>query len=305
MNAIERVRASPGGRRLLALVADPYAEKSRRRQRPGSIDGPLGDRVRLTGDALVDVVAGREPRVWTVVAERPGPVASELRRRMRGQVSSRFVKQAAHLAQHEDGYAIRVLDAVVRGPLADPVLTMRAAELVLDGPQAGELRGPADDLLAGTLRLADPDALRRRPEALVTLARLAVRPELTLPGDTREAARAALAAGALGDASHTDLLFALADLWAAPDAIEALELLRDLAAPAPLHESAEIDGALLRRADVLRGAASRPLTLLLAVARGATRERVRHFSWSRPDFGGPEARAVIAGAGPQRRPRWA
>jgi hypothetical protein len=300
--SLERVSASPDGARLLALIADPHAEKRRRRQ--DALDA-LGDRMWLGGDALVDVWAGRVPRVWTLVSDDPVALALELRRRLRGNVSSRRLQGAVHL-EHEDGLKLRVLDLEGRGPLAEPVVALRGARLVLDGPRAGALLGEGvADLLAGRLRLTDPAALERRPEAVVTVARLAVRPELACDVETTDLLRAALAADALGQARQSRLWFALPDLLAAPEAVAALELLRDLRAPAPLHESAEVDGALLRRVEALLGArGSRSVALTLAVARTATRHRVRSFAgWT--DFGGVEARAVIAAAGPERRPRWA
>lgn len=309
---LDAVAASDGGRRLLAIVGDPRAEKGRRAGRPPRIDGALGDAALLTGDALVDVRAGRTPRAWTLAAAEPRPVAAELRRRLRGTVSSRFLQGAA-LVAHEDGFQLRVTAASDprSSSLADPVVTMRAAALVLDGPDAGTLRAddPAaiEDLSAGRLRLTDSAALVRRPEGLVTLARLAARPELRLGDEARRRARAAFAVGAFAGVRQSRLWFALADLLAAPEAIEALELLQGLSSPAPLHESADVDGALLRRADALRpSGASRPLTLILAVARHAPRRRVRSFLawWGEPRFDGPEAAAVIAAAGPGHRPRW-
>lgn len=300
-----------GGRRLLALIANQHAETNRRRQRDRQhrIDGSLGDQVRLAGDALVDVVAGRTPRIWTLVAQDSRLVGGELRRRLRGSVSSRSVQEAL-LLRHEDGYALRILDAAWSGPLADPVLTLRAVALVLDGQDAGTLRGghpeAISDLDRGVLRLGDDDALRRRPEGLVTLARLAARPELQLTDRARQQAHAAFASGAFAEVRQSRLWFALDDLLAAPEAIEALELLRDLSAPTPLHDSARVDGDLLRRADaLLPGGASRALMLVLGVLHDATRSRVAAFMRRDVRFDGPEALAVIAAAGPQRRPRWA
>jgi hypothetical protein len=289
---------------LQRLFADPRAEKGRRPRRRLMIDGPLGEHAWLTGDALVDLVAARTPRVWTLAADDPRRVAAELRRRLRGTVSSRFVQEAVHL-RNEDGRELRILDAELRGPLAEPVVTLRGARLFVEGPDAGTL-ADADDLRGGVLRLTDPDVLRRRPEAVVTIARLAARPELRLDDETRERTRAALADGALAAARMSRLHFALDDLFASPDAIEALEMLRDLSAPHPLHESAEVDGDLLRRADALLPAgADRRRMLRLAVARTATRHRVRSFAGRSVDFAGPEARAVVAAAGPARRPLWA
>jgi hypothetical protein len=199
---------------------------------------------------------------------------------------------------------MRLLDADLRGPLADPVVTLRAGKLHL----ADGRLDAADDLLAGTMHLVDPDALHRRPAAVLTIARLAARPELNLDDAARAATRDALHGGALVRARQSDVWFVLPDLLASPEAIEALEFLRDLSAPHPVHEGAEIDGDVLRRADHLRrGAGSRPLTLLLAVLRNATRRQVRDFVklGIDIDFAGPEARAVIAAAGPTRYPRWA
>ncbi len=79
MQLLERVTAIEDGRRLLRLLADPGAEKSRRPRRAGVIDGTLLDGVHLGGDALVDVAAQRVPRAWTLLVDDPRQTGSELR----------------------------------------------------------------------------------------------------------------------------------------------------------------------------------------------------------------------------------
>jgi hypothetical protein len=308
---LEAVASSPGGRRLLGVFADLRAEKARGSRGRTWIDGAFGDAALLSGDALVDVVAGRTPPRWTLAAVDPIVVAGELRRRLRGTTSSRRV-QGAVLLENEGGLSVRVVEAIDaprHSPLGEPVVTMRALGLVLDGPHAGTLRaGHPDavaDLLDGRLRLTDDAALDGRPEAIVTLARLAARPGVTLDVATARLAATTLTSGAFARARLSRLRFPLDDLLQAPEAIDALELLQGFAPQVPLHESAEIDGDLLRRADALRPpGASPPLTLQLAIARSAYRHRIRSFVGGHTRFDGPEAAAVIAAAGPEDPPRW-
>jgi hypothetical protein len=244
LELVKAVGSSPAGRRLLGVLADRRAETSRSSRGRTWIEGTLGDAVVLSGDALVDVVAGRTPRRWTLAAAEPLAVAGELRRRLRGATSSRRV-QGAVLLENVDGLSVRVVEAIDaphHSPLGEPVVTMRAAGLCLDGPRAGTLRAvhreAIADLLGGVVRLTDDEALVRRPEAIVTLARLAARPGNTLDVATARLAGTALSSGAFAHARRSRLWFPLDDLLEAPEAIDALERLQGFAPGVPLHESA-------------------------------------------------------------------
>jgi hypothetical protein len=273
-----RLERDSHGARVLRLLRDPRADVRRGGRRAPQIGGALPGAA-VTADALVDLAIGRvPPRVDVAVSLPPLDLADEVRRRVRGFVVVRSMLGAVELrapATEPAPFWVRLLPlpGVARAePLTDPALTVRAARLGLDG----ELFDSDGDLAAGRLRLTDADALERRPEALLHLARLAVRPGTEVDGSTLAAAVAARRSGAPRTARLAHLGPALADLLAAPDAPEALSWLQELAPELPLAERVRVDLEALRQA-AAAPAASRTEALLRALAPGATRRTLESF----------------------------
>lgn len=284
---IAAVAASAAGRRLLSVLRSPTAETNRDGRRGPSLDGAIPE-VALTGDALADLLDGRAPLrfdlTWPGAAAQ---LARELRARLRGDVVRRGWGGVVELtARVEPALVVRVLSGagadVADGARAggagdggrwtDPVLTVRAARLMLDG----RLDDPHGDLAARRVRLRDADGFRRRPEVLLHLARLASRPGWAVEPATLAAARAARAAGALTTAPVVHLGAAFELLLATPELVEGLTLLRELAPSVPLADGVEVDE---RR---LRAAAAAPdgecaEAVVRALAPGASRRRIASF----------------------------
>ena len=123
-------------------------------------------------------------------------------------------------------------------PLTEPVLTMRAAQLSLDG----DVRDPTGDLEAGRLlRLTDDEALDRQPEGLIVLTRLPARFELEVTESTLASAIAARRGGAPRRRRTLHIGVVLRDLLDCPEAADALAWLEDLAPDVPLHEGVKVD----------------------------------------------------------------
>jgi len=330
---IAAVAASAAGRRLLDALRSPTAETLRDGRRGPAFAGAIPG-VALAGDALIDLLDGREP--FRFVVTWPGaaaPLARELRARLRGDVARRgwggvveltvrtgpalvvrvvpgeaaaSADGAAGARAAADAAAASADGAEGARPAADaaaasadgaagaraaadaaaasadgaaacgrwsvPVLTVRAARLTLDG----RLDDPAGDLAARRLRLIEPDGFRRRPEALLHLARLGCRPGWTIEPETLAAARAARAAGALAAAPVVHLGDALRPLLAAPEAVAALTLLHELAPRIPLADGVEVDEARLRAA-LAAPADARVEAVLRALAPDASRRRIASF----------------------------
>ncbi len=282
------VAASAAGARLLRVLRAPRAETNRTGRRGPSFAGEI-EAVAITGDALVDVLDGREPLrfelTWPGAA---APLARELRARLRGQAIRRDWHGVAEL-RALDGEPLHVRlrpgggaasgpppDGSERAQVAaawtDPVLTARAARLTLDGA----LEDPSGDLAARRVRLLDPDGFRRRPAALLHVARLGSRPGWTIEPETLAAARAARAAGALAEAPVVHLGDAFQLLVAAPELVAALTLLQRLAPEVPLADGVEIDEQRLHAA-AAAPAGERAVAVLRALAPGATRTRIAAF----------------------------
>lgn len=268
--------ATSGGRRLLALLSDPKAEPRRRgRRRPPELPGAIPG-VAVTGDALADLVDGRMPgRIDLTWPGEAAALAEELRRRLSGNVRRRIWHDVVEL--RADASPPLTLRVVPRGrcadsPWSDPVLTVRSARLGLDG----RLDDPTGDLLRRHVRLADADGFRRRPEAVVHLARLGARPDWTIEPATLAAARDARRCGAPATAPVVHVGDALRTLLACQEQVPALALLRDLAPEIPLADGVEVDEDRLR---VAFGAprAERLDAVLRALAPTASRTRIESF----------------------------
>ncbi|WP_210495621.1 hypothetical protein [Patulibacter sp. SYSU D01012] len=271
----EGLGATAGGRRLLALLQGPAAERASSRSAfSGALPG-----VAVTGEALVALRDGRTPAVVDLRWEgAPRELVRELGRRARGGASHRRAQGAVGLVlDAPPAVAVRAHPAAPapgRGVRADPALTVLTAAL----PLAGPVDDPGGDLAARRVRLADPAVLDRRPEAVLDLARLAVRPGWSLTPDAAAALRAARADGAPATARTTALGVPLADLFDAPadEAVRALELLRDLAPDVPLGPGVVVDVAALRTA--LGRPAPGLDDVLHALAPDATPARRRAFA---------------------------
>lgn len=273
---LSHVAAGPTGERLLAALASPSAETHRAGRRAPRFEAAIPG-VAFVGDTVIDAVAGRP--VDRLVISWPGDpseLADELRRRMRGNVATKRRYSAVQLHASEDP-AVDVLivpppDAAQDGPLTDPVLSVRAARLLLDGT----VRDGSGDLAARRLRLMNPEGFRRRPEALLHLARLAAREGWTVEPATYEAAVRARAEGAPGTAPVHHLGFAAAPLLASPEAPGALRFLQDLRPDAPLAPGIAVDDERLRSA-MNAPQAERVDALLRALAPDASQRRIRDF----------------------------
>jgi hypothetical protein len=294
---VDRLAQDPRGRRLIALVTDHRAEHERAEKRGPSIEGPIPG-VAITCDALVDLASGRRPSRFDLDAVGSGvELARELRRRAHGDIASTRVHDTTELrskAGADRALWIRALPPQRIGgadPLADRLLTIRAARLRFDG----WLEDPGGALSSGRLELTDDDALKRRPEGLLLLARLAIRDGFTLTPETREAAVAARRSGALADARLAHLGGPLADLLVQPDFVEAFEWLYALAPEVPLADGVVIDPAALRASSEQAAGPRRVLAILRALAPDATRHRVETFAAGTRVLDGVSAYDLLGG----------
>jgi hypothetical protein len=274
---LDRLAADPHGARVLRALIDPDAEGKAARKRGPRIDGPIPGAA-FTGDTLADLRCGRPPtRIDVCSALAPDELASELKARMRVDGNVRTLLGAVVLPTGIGGVEVRAVPmpgaAPARRPLQEPALTARAATLTIDG----DLHDPSGDLAAGRLRLIDPDVLGRRPEALVVLARLAARPELTVTDETSTAAIAARRAGAPGRAPRAHIGPHLRDLFAAPEVAEALTWLEGLAPDVPLADGVSVDADRIAAA-IAREPYRRTHAILRALAPDAKNERLVAFA---------------------------
>lgn len=277
---IDLLATDPNGARVLRALVDPDAEGRAARKRGPQFRGAIPGAA-VTSDALVELVAGTIPPRIDVVSALPAhELAREVKRRVKADASARAFQGCAELKSHSFAQRhiyLRALPQPRRGfvqrPLVEPVLTMRAAQLSPDG----ELRDPTGDLEAGRLRLTDDEALERRPEGLIVLARLVVRPELEVTEGTFASAVAARRAGAPGRAPNGHLGVVLRDLFDSSDAADALVWLEDLAPDVPLYEGLRVDAAAVRAAPAEPGY-RRNDAILRAISPGVTEKRRRAFA---------------------------
>ena len=149
---IDLLAADPNGARVLDALGNPDAERKAARKRGPRFGGEVPGAA-VTGDTLVDLVRGMaSPRVDIVSALPQEEPARELKRRIRVDASVRAFQGCAELKSHPAARSrvyLRALPEPGRGdiarPLTEPVLTMRAAQLSLDG----DVRDPTGDLEAG------------------------------------------------------------------------------------------------------------------------------------------------------------
>jgi hypothetical protein len=266
------------GARVLRVLTDPAADARRSGRRAPRIDGPIPGAA-VTADTLVELASGRVPARVDVVADGPPrETADELRRRVRGQLQVNERHGAVDVRAPDteaQPFHVRLVPrpgTVADGPFADPVLRLRGARLHLDGA----LDDPDGDLAARRVRLTAPDALERHPEAVLHLARLAVRPGFELDAGAHEAAVALRRAGAPANTPLSHLGFPLADLLASPELPEALAWLEELAPERPLAEGVVVDAEALRRAAAIRGD-ERTDALLRALAPGVSPHTLESF----------------------------
>ncbi|MDO8212867.1 hypothetical protein [Conexibacter sp. CPCC 206217] len=274
-NPLATLASTPTGRRLLAVASDPRAETGRTGRRAPAMAGAI-EGVAVIGDALPDLVDGRTPaRIELTWPGEPAELAQKLRRRLGGDLRRRAWHDLIEL-RAVDG-SLQTLRVIPHGRGAggawsDPVLTVRAAKLGLDG----RIEDPTGDLARRCVRLVDPDGFRRRPEAVVHLARLGARPNWTIEPATLAAACEIRRDGAPATAPVVHVGAALATLLVCAEPIAALELLQQLAPDVPLADGVEVDGERLRAA-FAAPPATRVDAVLRALAPGASRHRIVAF----------------------------
>ena len=277
---LDLLATDPNGARVLDALADPDAEGKAARKRGPQVAGAVPGAA-ITGDALVDLAGGRvRARVDVVSDLAEDELAREVKRRTKVDATVRAFQGCAELKSHVAApryLYLRALPQPGRGafqrPLIEPVLTMRAAQLSLDG----EFRDPTGDLEAGRLQLTDDGALERRPEGLIVLARLAARPGLEVSGSTLTSAIAARRRGAPGRAPNAHIGVVLRDLLDSPEAADALAWLEDLAPDVPLYEGVRVDAAAVRAAPSEPGH-RRNAAILTAISPDVPKKRRRAFA---------------------------
>ena len=250
------VAARPGGARLLAALEDERG-------------------VHLVGGAVRDLLLGREPHEWDLVAEEDGAgVAARL-----GEAGRSHERFGTATVRTGDGLPVDV--ATARGesypaPGALPVVrpgtvgedmtrrdfTVNAIAVGLSPDRRGVVHraGEAlDDLAAGRLRVLHDASFTDDPTRLLRLARYAARLGFAVEPRTLELARAAVREGATAGPARmgAELMRLLGEEPAV--AIAALEVLRD-----DLGMAYAFDADRLARAVALLPEDGRPDLLLLA-----------------------------------------
>jgi tRNA nucleotidyltransferase (CCA-adding enzyme) len=281
--------------RLLAVLEDAHAEKTRGGRRAPRVEGALSG-VHLVGGAVRDLLLGREPAEWDLVAEAEGrAVADEIRRRLGGydRVHERFGTASVETrdglridvatARAEDYPAPGALPVVRAGSLADDMarrdFTVNAIAVGLSPDRRGLVHRADDaleDLEAGRLRVLHDRSFLDDPTRLLRLVRYAARLGFVVEPHTLALAREAIAADAPRTAGVARMGNELMKLLREepPVAIAALAFLRDLG----LHSELDIDEARLARAvALLPEGARRDLVLLGALAHRIERKQLR--SW--------------------------
>jgi tRNA nucleotidyltransferase (CCA-adding enzyme) len=263
LDLVERLRARPGGERLLA-AADPHTF--------------------LVGGAVRDLLLGRVPRELDVVVEGD---AGALAAALGAQVEHpRFGTARVELeggaridiaAARRERYAVPgALPEVEPAPLEEDLLrrdfTVNAIALALAGERAGELRAVPDaleDLGARRLRVLHERSFVEDPTRVLRLARYAVRLGFAVGERTAALAGEALAGGALGTVSGARIGAELRLALREPDPVVTLAELERLGVLRALHPRLRCEPALMRRARALLADGAReegrPDLLLLAV----------------------------------------
>jgi tRNA nucleotidyltransferase (CCA-adding enzyme) len=258
MDLLARLRAQPGGERLLAVA-------------------PTG--TYLVGGAVRDLLLGRSPRELDVVVEGD---ASELARALGGESMEhpRFGTATVELdgtrvdvatARRERYPAPGALPEVQSATLAEDLLrrdfTVNAIAVALDGDQPGQPHSAPEaleDLRAGRLRVLHDASFIDDPTRLLRLARYAARLGFAIEPHTAELASRAVAARALDTVSRARIGAELRLALSEPDAIGALAAMNELDLLAALHPRLRLDRRMLTRALVLLGDEGRADLLAMA-----------------------------------------
>lgn len=266
VDVLERLRAEPGGKELLALAA------------PGTI---------LVGGAVRDLLLDRHPRELDVVVEGKGDAFGHAAAQLAGALAA-GVGALAGASEHErfgtatvewsvgridiatarsERYpAPGALPEVQPASLGEDLLrrdfTVNALALSLDGERPGELSHAPhalEDLRAGRLRVLHERSFLDDPTRLWRLARYRARLGFTVEEHTAELARAAVAQGAPLTVSGARLGAELRLALAEPDPLAVLAELDRLGLLAALHPRLRFEEPLARRAlELLGGVAARP-----------------------------------------------
>jgi tRNA nucleotidyltransferase (CCA-adding enzyme) len=257
VDLLARLRAQPGGERLLAVA-------------------PAG--TYLVGGAVRDLLLDRSPRELDVVTEGD---ASALAHALGASVEHpRFGTATVELdgaridvatARRERYRAPGVLPEVESATLDEDLLrrdfTVNAIAVTLDGEHAGEVHaapGALEDLRAGRLRVLHDGSFLDDPTRLLRLARYRARLGFEIDPHTAELASRAVAARALDTVSGARIGAELRLALGEPDAVGALVAMDDLSVLTALHPRLRFDQPMLTRALVLLGDHGRPDLLAMA-----------------------------------------
>jgi tRNA nucleotidyltransferase (CCA-adding enzyme) len=276
VDLIEKLRAQPGGARLLQVapagaflvggavrdllldrgpreldvVVEGDAEALAAALGAGAIGDPNPDRPPAHPEAAV---VGH-PRFGTAVVELPGGVRIDV---------------AA--ARRERYPAPGALPEVEPAPLAEDLLrrdfTVNTIAMALDGERPGELREAPhalEDLRARRLRVLHERSFLDDPTRLLRLARYRARLGFAVERGTAQLAAAAVAAGALATVSGARIGAELRLALAEPDPLRTLAELDRLGVTGALHPRLRLETQMARRALELLPGDGRPDLLLLS-----------------------------------------
>jgi len=241
MDLLARLRAQPGGERLLAAAA------------PGTF---------LVGGAVRDLLLGRSPRELDVVVEGGSSVLAhalgtpvEHPRFGTALVELDGARIDVATARRERYPAPGALPEVEPATLDEDLLrrdfTVNAIAVALDGERPGELLaapGALDDLRGGRLRVLHDASFADDPTRLLRLARYAARLGFEIESHTAELAGQALAADALSTVSRARIGAELRLALSEPDAIAALARMDNLGLFTALHPRLRFDERLAHAA---------------------------------------------------------
>jgi tRNA nucleotidyltransferase (CCA-adding enzyme) len=277
MDLLEKLRAQPGGARLLEVA-------------------PAGSF--LVGGAVRDLLLDRSPRELDVVVEgdahalaaalgggteRPGADAENRGAEAAVVGHPRFGTAVVELsggaridvaaARRERYPAPGALPEVEPAPLAEDLLrrdfTVNTIAVALNGERPGELHEAPhalEDLREGRLRVLHERSFLDDPTRLLRLARYRARLGFAVEDRTARLAAAAVAAGALATVSGARIGAELRLALAEPDPLEALAELDRLGVIGALHPRLRLEADLARRAlELLPGDGRRDLLLLAAL----------------------------------------
>lgn len=216
-----------------------------------ALDGIGG--VHLVGGAVRDLMLDRVPHELDLVAEQDGPaVARELAERLGGELRVHDTFGTATVAgpklaidvataRAESYPAPGALPVVRPGSLEDDMrrrdFTVNAIAVGVSPDVRGQLHafpGAVEDLHAGRLRVLHDRSFVDDPTRLIRLARYGTRLSFGLHPRTEQLARAALADGAPRTAGPARMGREMWLLLGEPTENDALDLLEELGAPAPL-----------------------------------------------------------------------